>query len=163
MQTLQLIPATTNDYATICELAIKIWNDYYVAFIGQLQVDYMLKLMYSNESIAEQIQIKQHTFYLIKINIETVGFISVNRVEGNAWFLNKFYILQTVANKGIGSQVFNELKKIILPKKITLTVNRQNYKAINFYFKNGFKINSVADFDIGNNYIMNDFVMDWAN
>jgi hypothetical protein len=38
-------------------------------------------------------------------------------------------------------------------------VNRQNYKAINFYFKLGFKIQTVADFDIGNGYVMNDFVM----
>ena len=45
-------------------------------------------------------------------------------------------------------------------KRITLTVNRQNYKAINFYFKHGFKIKSVDDFDIGNGFFMNDFVME---
>ena len=37
----------------------------------------------------------------------------------------------------------------------------QNYKSINFYFKNGFVIERVADFDIGNNFVMNDFVMIW--
>jgi RimJ/RimL family protein N-acetyltransferase len=42
-----------------------------------------------------------------------------------------------------------------------LTVNRKNFKSINFYFKLGFKIESVEDFDIGNNYFMNDFVMKW--
>jgi ribosomal protein S18 acetylase RimI-like enzyme len=41
----------------------------------------------------------------------------------------------------------------------SLTVNRQNFKAINFYFKNGFVIDEVADFEIGNGFVMNDFVM----
>jgi ribosomal protein S18 acetylase RimI-like enzyme len=45
------------------------------------------------------------------------------------------------------------------PKTIRLTVNRQNYKSINFYFKNGFKIERVEDFDIGSGFWMNDFIM----
>ena len=162
MQTIQLIPATPNDISTITTLANKIWNDYYVPIIGQNQVDYMLKLMYNANSIAEQMQIKQHNFYLIKQNNVNIGFVSVNRVEEEeGWFLNKFYILQTIASKGLGTNVFKLLKQQINPTKITLTVNRQNYKSINFYFKNGFKIKTVADFDIGNNYVMNDFVMEW--
>jgi ribosomal protein S18 acetylase RimI-like enzyme len=53
----------------------------------------------------------------------------------------------------------NKFQHILQPKSITLSVNRQNFKSINFYFKNGFKIKSVEDFDIGNDYEMNDFVM----
>ena len=45
------------------------------------------------------------------------------------------------------------------PQTLRLTVNRQNYKSINFYFKNGFVIEKTADFDIGSGYFMNDFVM----
>ncbi len=161
MQTIQLIPATPNDISTITTLATKIWNDYYVPIIGQNQVNYMLNLMYNANSIIEQMQVKQHIFYLIKQNNISIGFVSVNKVEHNDWFLNKFYILQNTSSKGIGTQVLTLLKQHINPTKITLTVNRQNYKSINFYFKNGFKINAVADFDIGNNYVMNDFVMEW--
>jgi len=50
----------------------------------------------------------------------------------------------------------NELPEI---NTIRLTVNRSNYKTINFYFKFGFIIEEVKDFDIGNNYYMNDFIM----
>ena len=56
---------------------------------------------------------------------------------------------------------FIELLKLLKPEELRLTVNRQNFKSINFYFKNGFKIEQVADFDIGNGYVMNDFVMVW--
>jgi ribosomal protein S18 acetylase RimI-like enzyme len=80
-------------------------------------------------------------------------------VKNFDFFLHKFYIDQQVSNSGIGTKVLNLLIELIKPKSLTLTVNRQNYKSINFYFKNGFKIDRVEDFDIGNGYHMNDFVM----
>jgi len=162
MQTIQLIPATTNDMSIVSTLAKEIWNDYYVPFIGQNQVDYMLNRMYNIESLTEQMEIKNHKFFLIKNNSQPIGFVSVNNEEEYDWFLNKFYIKQTIAAKGVGTLAFNSLKQIIQPKKITLTVNRQNYKSVNFYFKIGFKIKTVADFDIGDGYFMNDFIMEWV-
>ncbi|MDX2174705.1 MAG: GNAT family N-acetyltransferase [Bacteroidota bacterium] len=162
MQTIQLIPATTNDISTISSLAVEIWNDYYVPIIGQKQVDYMLNKMYSRDNMIEQIEIKKHIFFLIKNNLDTVGFISINNEKANDWFLNKFYIKQSIAAKGIGTEAFNLLTEKISAKKITLTVNRKNYKSINFYFKNSFKIKTVEDFDIGNGYFMNDFIMEWV-
>ena len=89
-----------------------------------------------------------------------VGFISISFENETDLWIHKFYISQDYQGNGIGTTVFCELLKIINePKQIRLTVNRQNYKSINFYFKLGFKIEKVADFDIGNGYFMNDFVM----
>jgi RimJ/RimL family protein N-acetyltransferase len=62
--------------------------------------------------------------------------------------------------EGYGTEFLQEMiSKLDRPVIIRLTVNRQNFKSINFYFKNGFVIEKVADFDIGGGYIMNDFVM----
>ena len=161
MQDLKLIPAGDKDIAVISALAKTVWNQHYPAIITQEQIDYMLQMMYSSESLAEQMQLKNHVFFLVQSNENPIGFISVHCEKENEWFLNKFYIDQALASKGIGGKAFEELKKIIQPLKMTLTVNRQNFKSINFYFKNGFKIEQVADFDIGNGYVMNDFVMVW--
>jgi ribosomal protein S18 acetylase RimI-like enzyme len=161
MQEVKLVPATYKDTAAISQLAETIWYQYYPALISGEQIGYMLRLMYSNESLDEQIRVKGHQFFFIETDTTRVGFISVHRVENNDWFLNKFYIDQQLAAKGIGSAAFNELVNKIKPKKLTLTVNRQNYKSINFYFKSGFKIERVADFDIGGGFVMNDFVMVW--
>lgn len=155
--------ADEEDLALISSLARDIWEKHYTAIIGEEQVKYMLDKMYNQQSLLEQIREKKHVFYLININQISVGFISVNREKDDDWFLNKFYILGDKASKGLGTEAFQALKKIIRPKKITLTVNRQNYKSINFYFKNGFKIERVADFDIGDGYLMNDFVMTWRS
>jgi RimJ/RimL family protein N-acetyltransferase len=160
MQDLKLIAAQNKDIALISELARIVWHQHYPAIISQTQIEYMLNLMYSGESLAAQMQ-KQHLFFLVQASENNIGFISVNRENDNDWLLNKFYINQALASKGFGSLAFEALKKTIDPKKITLTVNRQNFKSINFYFKNGFTIERVADFDIGNGYVMNDFVMVW--
>ena len=106
-------------------------------------------------------QVKNHRFYFIQVEGENTGFVSVHQEEKNEWFIPKFYINQTLAGKGYGTEVFKELLQITQADSIRLTVNRQNYKAINFYFKLGFKIEKVADFDIGDGYVMNDFVMVW--
>lgn len=160
MQDLKLIAAAQQDIEAIASLATIIWNQHYPAIISQQQIDYMLQNMYSSESLAEQMH-KNHLFYFINTNGANIGFISVHNESGKDWFINKFYVDQAVAAKGIGGKAFDALKHKLDPKKITLTVNRQNFKSINFYFKNGFKIEQVADFDIGNGYVMNDFVMVW--
>ncbi len=159
----KLIKAQTGDIPLIAELADMIWHQHYTGFINIEQINYMLKLMYSYESLQEQMMQKKHAFYLIEQNSKKIGFISVSKTDDviQGYFIHKFYLDQTLAGKGSGTLAHNELIKLLNPSRLSLTVNRQNYKSINFYFKNGFKIESVADFDIGNGYVMNDFVMVW--
>lgn len=156
---LHLEKATEKDLQTVSKLARVIWNDHYVPIIGQEQVDYMLDKMYSQSGLLEQIHEKKHEMYLILKDEKAIGFVSVSLVKDSDFFLHKFYIDQQQSNSGIGTKVLNLLIETIHPKLLTLTVNRQNFKSINFYFKNGFKIDHVEDFDIGNGYLMNDFVM----
>jgi len=152
---------SVNEIKKVSELAKTIWVKYYPPIIGQEQVDYMLKNMYNYESLLNQIKEKDQQFYFITLNNEDIGFLSVTNEKNGCWMLNKLYVLEDKASKGIGTVVLEELKKIIQPKKITLTVNRKNIKSINFYFKNRFKIDSVALFDIGNGFFMDDFIMVW--
>lgn len=150
-----------NDIEKVADLAKTIWAKHYPSVIGQEQVDYMLQNMYNLESLLKQVNEKNQLFYFITANSEIIGFLSVTLEGKDHWMLNKLYVLEEKAGKGIGTLILEELKKLIQPKKISLTVNRKNYKSINFYFKNGFKIESNAVFDIGNGFVMDDFVMVW--
>ncbi len=161
MQIVKLIKAHNNDFSKITSLAKTIWHQHYINIISIEQINYMLDKMYSEKSLVEQTSILNHLFYFIEYNNNHVGFISFNENEPYNWHINKFYILQDVATNGIGTLSFNALLKLISPKTITLTVNRKNYKSINFYFKNGFKLKAVKDFDIGNGFVMEDFIMEW--
>jgi RimJ/RimL family protein N-acetyltransferase len=158
---LLLKAVTETEIEKISDLAKIIWQKHYPSIIGQAQVDYMLKTMYDLESLLNQINEKGQQFYLIQNKNEDIGFVSVTNENNDSWMLNKFYVLDKEAGKGIGTAILEELKKMIQPKKIRLTVNRNNFKSINFYFKNGFRIDSAAQFDIGDGFIMDDFIMVW--
>lgn len=155
----KLIKAKEKDLTLIADLAKIIWNEHYVAIIGQQQVDYMLDKIYNLESLKDQVHAKKHQFYLIESNQNNIGFVSISSENNQDFFIHKFYVLTQQSNRGIGSRVLDLIVAMFSPKSLSLTVNRQNYKSINFYFKNGFKIERVADFDIGNGFVMNDFVM----
>jgi len=156
---LHLKVAEEKDLEIISNLANVIWNAHYVDIVGQQQVDYMLAKIYNHDSLLEQLVQKKHIFYIIQKDAKPIGFISISSENQKDYFLHKFYIDQQKSNTGIGTEILNVLIKKDRPKSLTLTVNRQNYKSINFYFKNHFKIDRVEDFDIGNGYQMNDFVM----
>lgn len=160
--TVNLVPATTADISSVFALAEKIWNHHYVPIIGQEQVDYMLSRMYSKESLTEQMMEKNHAFYFIEKDGTKIGFISISG-EKELW-IHKFYIDQDIQGQGFGTQTFQKIKDLRPEaKSYWLTVNRKNYKSINFYFKNGFVIDHIDDFDIGDGYWMNDFIMTYKN
>lgn len=157
----QLIPATAKDIPTIHALGHQIWNEYYPPIIGQEQVDYMLNKLYNFQALKEQMKNGQQ-FYLVDYNGLNAGFIAISNQEKDSYFLHKFYLDKSLHGSGIGTKVFELLlAEIPNAKTIQLQVNRQNHKPINFYFKVGFIIEKVADFDIGDGYFMNDFVMIW--
>jgi diamine N-acetyltransferase len=151
--------AELSDVNTIYALAEKIWRKHYSTIISLEQIEYMLSKMYSAESLSEQM-LQGHEFTLVYLNGLPVGYISISTNDQKNYFLHKFYIDTTEQSRGIGTQLLEYIiNSLESPETIELTVNRKNYTAINFYFKNGFVIKEVADFDIGNGYFMNDFVM----
>jgi diamine N-acetyltransferase len=147
------------DIEVISQLAERIWKAHYINIITQEQIDYMLNKMYSAKKLLEQMESGQE-FTLAYLNEIPVGYISVSQTTTQNYFLHKFYVETSEQAKGIGTAFFHFVEKSLnAPESIELTVNRKNYKAINFYFKNGFIIKDVADFDIGNGFFMNDFIM----
>jgi ribosomal protein S18 acetylase RimI-like enzyme len=157
-----LIPATTSDAPVIHDLAERIWWKHYPAIIGEEQVRYMLARMYALPTLEKQISEGLQQFFIVKNETHPIGFIAFELKEDGTGFIHKFYILNTQQRKGLGAEAFRLLKQAFPDVTcIRLQVNRQNYQAINFYFKMGFVIELVADFDIGDGYFMNDFIMRW--
>jgi ribosomal protein S18 acetylase RimI-like enzyme len=156
---LQLSNASKDDIKIISDLAKIIWNDYYIPIIGQEQVNYMLENIYNYDSLLNLMEKQKHVFYLIEFELNVIGFLSISSNEERHFFLQKFYIKSDFSRKAIGSKILKILENKLNPKTTHLTVNRNNFQAINFYFKNGFKIKSLQDFDIGNGFKMLDFIM----
>lgn len=145
---------------TIQKLARKIWLEYYPAVITGEQIQYMLEKMYSMSALRKDAK-KGIFFYLLFFGEKPIGFIAFSEQSGKKFFVHKFYILKKFRDKGLGSRIFSKLISAFSCREVRLTVNRQNFRAVNFYFKQGFIIERVEDFDIGGGFFMNDFVMVW--
>ncbi len=152
--------ATLSDIPLIRSLAESIWWQHYPSMISNEQIAYMLDLMYSERSIDKQMQHGQN-YTLIYADDKPVGYYAVTEKSLAHFFLNKFYIDTSQHRRGIGAAAFDHMKETDCNgyKEICLQVNRRNIKAVNFYFKHGFVIDYVDDFDIGNGYTMDDFFM----
>jgi len=151
--------ANLDDVHTIAFLAHKIWNEHYLSIISQAQIDFMLDKMYSEESLTEQMNLG-HQFYLVSQENVALGYCSFSKKEEGNYFVNKFYVDVSSHRSGIGTQLLNHvLQQIPDYKTIELAVNRENHKAINFYFKQGFTIKNTFDLEIGGGFYMNDFLM----
>jgi len=153
--------ATPGDILRIRALAHRIWRAHYPAIIGEEQVEYMLALMYSPEAIQRQIEEGQ-VFHLVMEQDEAIGFVSVRDKGEGQYFLHKFYLDNEKRGRGLGKKVFDLLlAHYPALRELRLTVNRQHYKSINFYFKIGFIIERCVEIPIGEGYVMSDFQMLW--
>ena len=154
--------ATINDIELIRELTFKVWPQTYSSIISKEQIDYMLEMMYSNKSLALQMA-EGSQFIIVQDTKRPVGFASYKPVAINIYKLDKIYILQTQQGKGIGKFVIDYILQQTKDRgaeSLQLQVNRNNINAKSFYEKIGFSIIQEADFEIGNGYFMNDFIME---
>lgn len=145
----------------IANLAKEIWQEYYLGLITQEQIDFMLSKFYHRNQLELDLENGVHYFF-IQENDRIMGFIAISEQEDSKFFIHKFYITRDFRGKGMGSKVFSEItQQFPQAQQIRLQVNRKNISSINFYFKNGFSIERWADFDIGNGFEMNDYIMRW--
>jgi GNAT superfamily N-acetyltransferase len=144
-------------------LAEMIWPSAYGTILSEEQLSYMLNWMYSIETLEKSFD-KGNEFYCAFDNDLPLGFLELEFLseEASSVKLQKIYVLPSEQNKGIGK---NFLQFALLRAKnrgarnVILQVNRAN-KAVQFYLKNNFCIISEEDFPIGNDYYMNDYVME---
>ncbi|MPS73962.1 MAG: GNAT family N-acetyltransferase [Chryseobacterium sp.] len=161
---MMIIKATEKDIPTIQDLAKRSWNFAYANILQQEQIDYMLDLMYSDDAIGIQLENPNFQYYLIKEDGLFSGFIGFEfHQEPETTKLHRIYFLRGAQGKGFGKKalefVINEAKKAN-DIRVTLTVNKNN-QAQNFYRSQGFKIYDEAIFDIGNGYVMDDYLMEY--
>lgn len=154
--------ATINDIDLIRELTYKVWPQTYSSIISKEQIDYMLEMMYSKNSLVDQMS-EGAQFIIFQDNKEAVGFASYKQVDTTTYKLDKIYVLKTQQGKGTGKFVIEYILQQIKNEggnSLQLQVNRNNVNAKSFYEKIGFSVIKEADFEIGNGYFMNDYVME---
>jgi ribosomal protein S18 acetylase RimI-like enzyme len=154
--------ASVNDISLIRELTLKVWPQTYAAILSQEQISYMLDMMYSEAALKKQMTEEACRFIIVYDEEDPVGFASFSEIKSRIFKLHKIYILSSQQGKGTGKFVLDFIINEIQQQgasALQLQVNKYN-KAKSFYEKLGFAVIEEADFDIGNGYFMNDYVME---
>ena len=160
---MKLIQIKANQLPIVIELTKKIWPVAYGTILSKAQLDYMIQKFYNETALQELIQ-KGHIFYLAQDEKENyVGFVSyeINSVPDKTK-IHKIYVLPETQGTGLGRQFFelvNEQAKENNQKAIFLNVNKYN-NALHFYTRLGFTIIKDEVIDIGEGYVMDDYVME---
>lgn len=156
--------ADSNQFPIIRNIAKATWPSVYGNIISREQLDYMIEMMYSLDSLNHQFHNLRHTFFIaFDVNNEHIGFASCSAVndDSKSYKLHKLYVLPSFQSNGAGKLLldtvveFSTLKKA---KRIELQVNKKN-SAVNFYKKNGFEIYEEIVMEIGNGFVMDDYLM----
>lgn len=154
---------STNRVHVVHNLAHDIWPHAFRDILTPDQIKYMLDWMYDESTLAEQVQIGQ-LYYVLKEFNRPLGFIGVEPNYPDAGYLriHKCYLLPEVQGKGHGRKLLNQAIDVAFDLDLNalhLNVNRFN-KAVEFYKHVGFNIVGEEDIDIGQGYLMEDYIME---
>jgi ribosomal protein S18 acetylase RimI-like enzyme len=160
---IEVLKVGPKDYKLVHGLAQKVWPQTYKNILSPEQIDYMFSLMYSNEAYLDQINVQGHHFLVVKEGGEYLGFASYElNYHYQTTKIHKIYVLPQTQGKGIGRVLLTAIENIAARNDntiVSLNVNRYN-PAIGFYEKVGFEKAGEEDINIGNGYLMEDYIME---
>ena len=145
------------------DFASEVFIDYYIPLIGEKQARYMADLFLSQDAILKLID-DGAVFRLVKDEGEIIGFCEYKKEEGRL-FLSKLYARKDRRHKGIGRFMFEDVKAYARRnglQKIYLTVNKGNTPSYEIYLHLGFKVIDSVVNDIGQGYVMDDYIMEYT-
>jgi ribosomal protein S18 acetylase RimI-like enzyme len=163
--TVRLVPVTTAaQVADVARMALEVWNEYYVALIGQAQVDYMVAKFQSAAAMQAQID-SGYEYFHIQQSGENVGYAAIRHDAAEARvFISKLYLLAAHRKSGAGRQTLELIERLGRERGAThlwLTVNKGN-PSVQAYERLGFRIAEALVMDIGGGYVMDDYKMEKA-
>ena len=154
---------TDTEIETLAALADEIWHEFFPGIISDAQVDYMVEKFQSAPAMRQQIA-EGYRYYLGYAGAELIGYTGVHPEE-ELLFLSKLYLKKQHRGHGYGRKMIEfvaGLARELGKSGVYLTVNRYNENTIAVYHATGFETVRTQVADIGNGYVMDDYVMQLA-
>lgn len=85
--------ATIKDCGLINRLAWKAFPPTYQAILTPEQIEYMMHWMYDEASLRRQMTKEGHVYFIIHVEGEPVGYVSVRPEDAGVFHLEKIYVL----------------------------------------------------------------------
>ena len=156
--------AVAQDIPLIQDVASQSWRKHYPGILSNEQIEYMLEQMYSETELKNHFENPNYHYYLLSDDENFLGIMGFeNHYQKDTTKLHRIYLLEEAKGKGVGKFAINFLKnqaKESGDQRIILNVNKQN-PSYYFYVSQGFKVYEEGVFEIGNGYVMDDYLMEY--
>lgn len=156
-------PVAREEVGAIAQLARLIWEQAYRELISPAQIDYMLAQRYNAPRLLEELARPELWWDQAFAGARRLGFAATQATAVPGEFkLDKLYVHPQAQRQGIGSALLAKAQERARSrggKTLILAVNKGNAQAIAAYRKNGFALRESVWVDIGDGFVMDDFIM----
>jgi len=153
---------TSEQLKAIAVMADEIWHDAYAGIITEAQILYMLDKFQSFEAMQKQMAEEGYRYFIISHEGKDAGYCGIKVDDEGKMYLSKMYLRRSARGLGLFDEMLDTLKDICRKggiRYIWLTVNKHNDRAVAAYIKNGFTTIRDQVGDIGQGFVMDDYVM----
>ena len=145
----------------IAALANEIWHEHFVPIIGLDHVNYMVGKFQSYPALKEQVS-QGYEYYKIFCDDKFAGYTGIHP-EQDVLFLSKLYLHKDFRGQHLATKAVEFLKDYCRKKglkKIWLTCNKYNSHTLDVYHHLGFVDVRTQVADIGNGFVMVDYILE---
>jgi len=160
---IRIRPAHDDDIVAVQQLADAIWRAHYPGIVTTAQIDYMLARGYAADVLQGFVGQPDRGLELAFAGDTLAAFAAWYMLDASREAkLEKLYVAQSLQRQGIGGRLMEHVAdkaRAAAATTLILNVNKRNAKAVRAYEKHGFAIRESVVVDIGEGFVMDDFVM----
>jgi len=161
-----IVSVEAGDVERLAALAREIWYAHYSPIISAAQIEYMLAQRYHFDVVLAELRRDGVWWDKLMIAGGMAGFASyfLTGVAGEMK-LDKLYVHPRHQRRGYGGMMVARACEVARGQgcsRLALAVNKNNRSAIAAYLKHGFSVTDTVVKDIGNGFVMDDYIMEKA-
>lgn len=154
-------PLAESEVEALGRLAHEIWHAHYPAIISREQINFMLNERYSPAAI--RAGMAGQCWRAAWLDGAMAGFAHGHAEEAGSWKLDKLYVHPLHQRQGIGRALVQAVAaeaRAAGACRLLLRVNRHNATALAAYARYGFRVYGEHVLDIGNGFVMDDYLLE---
>ncbi|MBI1187908.1 MAG: GNAT family N-acetyltransferase [Alphaproteobacteria bacterium] len=158
-----LTPLRETDFEAAGALARSVWHAHYDPMIGAAQVEYMLARRFTDEALRLYLEADDRWFEMLRVGDADAGYCSyaLSPAPGELK-LEQLYVLPSLHGRGFGALMLRQVEvraRTLSCDMVVLQVAKRNAGSIAFYERAGYSIREPILIEIGDGYVMDDWVM----
>jgi GNAT superfamily N-acetyltransferase len=155
--------ATAGDLPAVQALARRIWRSHYPGIITSEQIEYMLERGYDTSTLSRFLETPGAGLAMAREGAALIGFAAWYCPEAAGTSkLDKLYVASEHRRKGVGRRLIEHVERAARGDgsgTLVLNVAKRNESSIAVYVHCGFVVREAVVVDIGNGFVMDDYVM----